>query len=49
MVSFRELKRLPRITLGKMAMALARDVEEEGEDKRDLLERVIQAYASVKF
>ena len=43
-VSYRELASLPPTTLGVLAMAAARDID-HGEDKRELLERIMSAIA----
>ena len=43
-VSYRELALLPPTTLSALAMAAARDID-HGEDKRELLERIMAALA----
>ena len=46
MIKFSELKMLPLVTLEKMALAAAADVD-AGEDKRDVLELIMRAIAVV--
>ena len=44
-VQFSELKTLPRNTLERIALTVAADID-RGEDKRDLLERLMRLVAA---